>query len=213
MRINIGTDDENRKIEWDTHTSPLLSIYGPVASGKTRMLNGIMRQAARKMAVIRFGVKNEVLPVPTIMNVECLHRGEALDNLRNIQAEQKRRARNVDGDVRPILIAVDDFNAWLDGEPDSDTFRTLASVMQNCRGTSMCMAISVQSYPAACRALRKLIGQTNLCDAGSHAVLVSDANIDVLRRQNTEESARLLVSNGGVFETNTGTLMPLRRSS
>ena len=45
MLINLGTDVHGENLGWDTSTGTPLTITGPDGSGKTMLLDSIIRQA------------------------------------------------------------------------------------------------------------------------------------------------------------------------
>ena len=45
MLINLGTDVHGKNLGWDTSTGTPLTITGPDGSGKTILLDSIIRQA------------------------------------------------------------------------------------------------------------------------------------------------------------------------
>lgn len=209
MRIRIGAGEEGRRIYWDTAASPLLNIYGMAASGKTRLTDAIMRQAGKDMAIIRFSMKQEPTPIPTVMAVGCSDKAKVKEMLESVQAEQKRRMQRMDEDTKQIMLVFDDFGTWLNVGADVEMVRMLTGIMQACRKTRMCLIACMQSYTGASEKLRELVRNSILCDAGSHIVLRDVANVDVVRPQNIVEASSALLEGCGVFESNTGVVSRL----
>lgn len=209
MRIKLGTDDEGHKIWWDSAVSPLLNVYGGTACGKTRLADAIMRQAGTTMAIIRFGTKDEPMPIPTVMTVDGNNKEKTKEMLESIQAEQQRRTQKISEDTKPVMLVFDDFNIWLNLRAEAEMVRMLTQIMQNCRKTRMCMVICIQSYRDASERLRQLAHNSILCDAGSHLLMRDVFNLDVVRSQNVGKAGSELLHGGNVFESNTGVLMRL----
>lgn len=211
MKIKIGTDNDGRRVMWNTETSPLLSVYASEPAGSSELVGRIMEQACRSMAVLLFGGKDTALPTAAITYVDGSNPKECRESLESVRAEQSRRADSINEDTRPILVVVDDFDGWCGKNADPDNLRLLSELMQNCRRTLMCMVITARSYERCSSGLRGAIRQTGLCDAGSHVLIGSSSNVGVLHRQNMENAEKILTDADGtggasVFESNTGVL-------
>ena len=54
MLINLGTDVHGKNLGWDTSTGTPLTITGPDGSGKTMLLDSIIRQADSDGTLVTF---------------------------------------------------------------------------------------------------------------------------------------------------------------
>lgn len=218
MRISLGLDEHGGDVIWDTDASPLLNILGRTGSGKSTLLDRIIRQADARMAVTRFEREDRQLPSPTVMNATYPADGNdaaLLDILHRVQAEQNRREKHPGLDMldtKPLMLVFDDFTAWTT-ETGPETLRALTEIMQHARATRVSVVTAGESYQQTRDALRRTIGQTSLCDAGTHILLGTTLMDEPIRPSNRDYASSLMLrtvdgrdtsAGCGIQQTNSG---------
>lgn len=118
MLINLGTDVHGKNLGWDTSTGTPLTITGPDGSGKTMLLDSIIRQADSDGTLVTFtDQRDSIPPSPTIMCGRYRQPYELLEIVQRVSMEQRRRIKGEPEPVKPILLAFDDYdvhNGYLD---------------------------------------------------------------------------------------------------
>lgn len=118
MLINLGTDVHGKNLGWDTSTGTPLTITGPDGSGKTMLLDSIIRQADSDGTLVTFTDQwDSIPPSPTIMCGRYRQPYELLEIVQRVSMEQRRRIKGEPEPVKPILLAFDDYdvhNGYLD---------------------------------------------------------------------------------------------------
>ena len=234
MRINLGYDRHGQAVVWDTDRSAMLNIIGAEGTGKSTLIDRIMTQADRRMAVTRIDADNRPTPSPTIMTFTHRQTENVTDVLERVEAEQKRRAKGVDADMKPLMLVIDDFDRLLaeashpTGDRDATErcktiLRTLSRILALARATGISLLRAEQSYETTRETLRRLVGQTCLCDAGSHIILGTAAIGDPIRPGNRDHASTLAAAistdgvalpvGAGILQTNSGGIRDLRTPS
>lgn len=221
MNITLGHDEHGGNVTWDTDTSPMLNIHGPEQAGKSTLLDHIIRQADRRMAVTRFTRENRPLPSPTVMAVTYPttrddRPGMMLDILQRVEAEQQRRMKQTDLnllDAKPLMLAFDDFTPWA-LNADREELNTLNRILQKSRRTRVSLILASRDYTALHDTLKQRVGQTCLCDAGTHIILATPGMGEPLRPANRDVAGMLLtritladpnrLTGHGILQTNSG---------
>lgn len=118
MLINLGTDVHGKNLGWDTSTGTPLTITGPDGSGKTILLDSIIRQADQDGTLVTFtDQRDSIPPSPTIMCGRYRQPYELLEIVQRVSMEQRRRIKGEPEPIKPILLAFDDYDVH-NGSPD-----------------------------------------------------------------------------------------------
>lgn len=121
MLINLGTDVHGKNLGWDTSTGTPLTITGPDGSGKTMLLDSIIRQADQDGTLVTFtDQRDSIPPSPTIMCGRYRQPYELLEIVQRVSMEQRRRIKGESEPIKPIkpiLLAFDDYDVH-NGSPD-----------------------------------------------------------------------------------------------
>ncbi|MBT1162761.1 hypothetical protein [Bifidobacterium sp. SO1] len=120
MEFNLGEDQKKNPINWDTTATPLLTITGRTAAGKSILLDRILQNAADAGMTITYMGLPRPLPSPTIMTGSYEKVQETIDLLERAVAEQQRRIHGTPSDLRPLLFAFDDFDLIFNGRIEHD---------------------------------------------------------------------------------------------
>lgn len=118
MLINLGTDVHGKNLGWDTSTGTPLTITGPDGSGKTMLLDSIIRQADSDGTLVTFTDQwDSIPPSPTVMCGRYQQPYELLEIVQRVSMEQRRRIKGEPEPIKPILLAFDDYDVH-NGYPD-----------------------------------------------------------------------------------------------
>ena len=111
MLINLGTDVHGKNLGWDTSTGTPLTITGPDGSGKTMLLDSIIRQADSDGTLVTFTDQwDSIPPSPTVMCGRYRQPYELLEIVQRVSMEQRRRIKGEPEPIKPILLAFDDYD-------------------------------------------------------------------------------------------------------
>lgn len=225
MEINLGEDQKKQPVNWDTETTPLLTITGRTGAGKSVLMSKIVEDAQQANMTITYMGLPYPLPSPTIMTCEYERTAQVLDILERAIAEQERRRTQPDQDYRPLLFVFDDFDLIFNqqinnnGEPEGTgqtISKLICQLIRNAAHTNMLIIFIGQRLNTHTigRQLKNL-----LRSAGAHAHL-SIGPITSLIDDQSHEYASILINQEqfdmphmfgwGVFETVSGTLTQLR---
>ena len=163
------------------------------------------------------------------MTIPYTRMADVRETLERVKAEQSRRIEGQHDDSKPLMLAFDRFDMLLEQAihadaamhtQHADMLRLLTNILANAKRTRVSLLTASNDYNETRDRLRHLIGQTALCDAGSHILLDQPtqpmADRTPLRNGNLTtalQHAWLDPANPmpgrGVYETNNGTLRPL----
>lgn len=206
MLINLGTDVHGKNLGWDTSTGTPLTITGPDGSGKTMLLDSIIRQADQDGTLVTFtDQRDSIPPSPTIMCGRYRQPYELLEIVQRVSMEQRRRIKGEPEPIKPIkpiLLAFDDYDVH-NGSPDMNLLNVgsqisdeLSRIIEMAPGTNVNVVMVRSSiHPST-------VGQ-KLYDrliAGNHVLFHPAGQFDphaqpLFHAENTREAEALIYLN------------------
>lgn len=203
MLINLGTDVHGKNLGWDTSTGTPLTITGPDGSGKTMLLDSIIRQADSDGTLVTFTDQwDSIPPSPTVMCGRYRQPYELLEIVQRVSMEQRRRIKGEPEPIKPILLAFDDYDVH-NGYPDMNLLNVnsqisdeLSRIIEMAPGTNVNVVMVRSSiHPST-------VGQ-KLYDrliAGNHVLFHPDGQLDphtqpLFHVENTREAETLTYLN------------------